>query len=564
MSRQMSSGPMVVLSDESQRTSGEDALSMNLTAAQAVGEAVRTTLGPRGMDKMLVDGSGNVVVTNDGVTLLEEMDIDHPAADTLVDVATTQEAEVGDGTTSAVVLASELLGEAEDLLEQDVHPSTIVEGYRTAAEVAVDALEEAAIDVDPDDEETLAQIASTAMTGKGAEASRELLSDLVVQGIRAATREDGVDEDGIIIRQFYGGSVDDSRFVPGILFDYNPSHQNMPRSATDADVLVYESSIEVAETEMDAEATVGNFEELGGYVEREKEQLEIAVEKVVDSGADVLVTSGGVDDYAQQLLAEADVMLFDRTDEEERERIANATGGNRVTDLNTMTADDLGFVGTLEQETIREHTFRRQAAKEKTMVFDDLPTGEYGTILLRGGTEHVIDEVERAIEDAVGVATAAVEDGAILPGGGAPEVEVSLALREAASGVEGRQQLAVEAFAEAIEEGPTVLAENAGHDAIDAMVELTASHDEGNTTTGIDAETGEIVDMLESGVVEPLRVKTTAVNAALDASSTILRIDDVISAGDLSVGDDEEDEGPPGGGAPGGMGGMGGGMGGMM
>jgi thermosome len=556
---------MVVLSDESQRTSGDDALSMNLAAAQAVGETVRTTLGPRGMDKMLVDESGNVVVTNDGVTLLEEMDVDHPAADTLIDVATTQEAEVGDGTTSAVVLASALLEEAEDLLEQDVHPSTIVGGYRTATEVALEALEDLAIDVEPDDADTIAEIAATAMTGKGAEQARGLLSDLVVRGVRAATREDGtVDEDAIIIRQFYGGSIDDSRFLSGILFDHLPCHQNMPREQYDADVLVYEDDIEVTELETDAEATVGSFDEYGGYVEREQGELEEKVDKIVEAGVDVLVTEGGIDDYAQQLLVEAGITAFSRIDDYKRERIAKATGGSLVGNLDVLSEEHLGFVGSLEREVIREYTFRRQADKEKTMVFTDLPTGEYGTILLRGSTEHVLDEVERAVEDAVGVATAAVEDGAVLPGGGAPEIAVSLALREAASGVEGREQLAVEAYAEAIEEAPTVLAENAGHDAIDALVELTASHDEGDETTGIDAETGEIVDMLEAGVVEPLRVKTTAVNSALDASTTILRIDDVISAGDLSVEDDDEgDEGGPPGGA-GGMGGMGGGMGGMM
>ncbi len=567
MSRQMSNGPMVVLSDESQRTSGDDALSMNLAAAQAVGEAVRTTLGPRGMDKMLVDESGNVVVTNDGVTLLEEMDVDHPAADTLIDVATTQESEVGDGTTSAVVLASALLTEAEDLLESDVHPSTVVAGYRTATDVALDALEALAIDVEPDDAETITEIAATAMTGKGAEQERDLLASLVVDAIHAATREDGsVDEDAIVVRQFYGGSVDDSRFVPGVLFDHEPPHTNMPRNQSDANVLVYEGDIELAELETDAEATVGSFEEYGGYVERERSQLEEMVQQVANHGTDVLVADGGIDDYAQQLLADAGITAFRRIDDEERGRIAAATGGNQVGSLDTLSADDLGHVGSVEQEVIREYSFGRQGDREKTMVFRDLPTGEFGTVLLRGSTEHVLDEVERGVEDAVGVATAAVEDGSVLPGGGAPEVAVSLALREAASGVEGREQLAVEAYAEAIEEAPTVLAENAGHDAIDALVELTASHDEGNETTGIDAETGDVVDMLEAGVVEPLRVKTTAVTSALDASGTILRIDDVISAGDLSVEDDEDDDagGPGGPGGAGGMGGMGGGMGGMM
>jgi chaperonin GroEL (HSP60 family) len=537
---------------------------MNLTAAQAVGDAVRTTLGPRGMDKMLVDESGNVVITNDGVTLLEEMDVDHPAADTVVDVATTQEAEVGDGTTSAVVLVAELLAEAEDLLERDIHPTTVVSGYRQAADVAVEALEEQAIDVDPDDEETLEQIAATAMTGKGAEAQRDLLSSLVVRGVRAATREGPtVDDDAVIVRQFYGGSMDQSRFVPGILFDHTPANQNMPREQEDADVLVYDGDIEVTELEVDAEAQVSDFDELDEFVQSEQGELEEAVERIVETGADVLVTDGGIDDYALQLLAEAGVTAFYRIDDDERRRVAEATGAVQVGTLDVLSGEHLGHVGRLRQEVIREFTVRRAADKEKTMVFDDLPTGEFGTVLLRGGTEHVLDEVERAVEDAVGVVSASVEYGAVLPGGGAPEVSAAGALREAAGGVEGREQLAVEAFADAMEAGPTVLAENAGHDAIDALVELTARHDDGDDAVGVDAGTGEVVDMLEQGVVEPLRVKTTAVSSALDATTTVLRIDDVISAGDLSVGDDEEEDGggPPGGaGGMGGMGGMGGAM----
>ncbi|QLH85052.1 thermosome subunit alpha [Halosimplex pelagicum] len=560
----MADGPMVVLSDESQRTSGEDARSMNLEAGRAVAETIRTTLGPRGMDKMLVDQGGNVVVTNDGVTLLEEMDVDHPAADMVVDVATTQEEEVGDGTTSAVILAGALLGNAEELLEQDIHPTSIVAGYRHAAETVTEVFEDIATEVDPDDTEVLEQVAGTAMTGKGAETAKDLLSSMVVSAVRAAVREDGtVDQDAVDVRQFYGASIDDSEFVDGILFDIEPVHQNMSRDLDDANVLVYEGDIEVSETEVGAEASVGDMGDLQGFVEREQSELADKVDAIVEAGADVVLADGGIDEYAAELLVENGITAFRRVDDDKRQRVAAATGAERVGDLKLLTADHLGHAGSVSERVIRDVTVRRQADHESTVVFGDLPEEGVGTILLRGGTEHVLDEVERAVVDSIGVVSAAIEDGYVLPGGGAPEIEASLALREEADSVEGREQLAVEAFAEAFEDGPRTLAENAGHDAIDALVDMTARHDAGDVNVGIDADTGELVEMFEDGVVEPLRVKTTAVNSAVDASTMILRIDDVISAGDLSVGGEDEDEGGAGG-PPGGMGGMGGGMGGMM
>ncbi|MFC7142703.1 thermosome subunit alpha [Halosimplex aquaticum] len=562
----MADGPMVVLSDESQRTSGEDARSMNLEAGRAVAETIRTTLGPRGMDKMLVDQGGNVVVTNDGVTLLEEMDVDHPAADMIIDVATTQEAEVGDGTTSAVILAGALLSNAEDLLEQDIHPTSIVAGYRHAAEAVLDVFEDMATEVDPDDEEILKQVAGTAMTGKGAEAEKELLSSMVVSAVQAAVRDDGtVDQDAVVVRQFYGASIDDSEFVDGVLFDIEPVSQNMAREHEDANVLIYEGAIEVSETNVGAEATVGNMDELQGFVEREQSELADMVDRIAATGADIVLADGGIDEYAAERLAKEGITAYRRVDDDKRERLAQATGATRVGDLETVSEDDLGFAGTVSERVIRDLTVRRQADHESTTVFSDLPTEGVGTIVLRGGTEHVLDEVERAVVDSIGVVSAAIEDGSVLPGGGAPEIEAALALREEADSVEGREQLAVEAFAEAFEDGPRTLAENAGHDAIDALVDMTARHDGGDVNVGIDADTGELVEMFEDGVVEPLRVKTTAVDSAVDAATMIIRIDDVISAGDLSVGDDEEEAGgggPPGG--AGGMGGMGGGMGGMM
>ncbi len=536
----MANGPMAVLSDESQRTAGDDARSMNLEVARAVAEAVRTTLGPKGMDKMLIDDGGNVIVTNDGVTLLEEMDVDHPAADMLVEVASTQEADVGDGTTTAAIAGGELLSAAEELLDDGLHPTTIVGGYREAAAIVEETLDDIAIPVDVDDDETLRRLAETAMTGKGAETDKSQLGKFVVEGVRAATREDGsVDRDAVVVRTFDGRTVEDSSFFSGIMFDQNPANKKMPTEQSDADVLVYDGEIEVSEAGVEPESTVSSFDQYDSFVQRERDEIEGNVETIVESGADVVLVAEGTDDLAEGLLADEGITVFNRVDEEERDRIASATGATRVTDLDDLTPEDLGYVGRLEQERIRTPTYKHQAPPEKSTFFDDLPVGETGTILLRGGTDHALDEIERAVGDSIDVLVTAIEEGEILPGAGAPEMELSLALRRGADGIEGREQLAVEAFADAIEAIPRTLAENAGHDVVDALVELRASHDGGNRSAGLDADSGEIVDALEAGIVEPRRVKSTALGSAVDAATMILRIDDVVSAGDLSTGGDE-------------------------
>ena len=489
------------------------------------------------MDKMLVDDGGDVVVTNDGVTLLEEMDIDHPAAEMVVEVAETQEAEVGDGTTSAVVLAGELLSVAEDLVERGVHPSSIVSGYRHAAGVADDLLAELATTVDADDTETLERIAGTAMTGKGAENAREHLAGLVVEAVRAGVREDGsVDRDAVSVASFPGGALADSRFVHGAMVDKSPPHDDMPRSLRDAKVLVYEGGIEVSELSADANATVSDFDEVTALVERERGELRDAVDCIVDAGANVVLTEGGINDRAQALLANEGVLALRRVDDEDRRRVVAATGATPVGDLENLSPENLGAAGRVEQEQIRQFGYTAKAEPERTIVFDDVAAGESGTVLLRGGTEHVLEEVERAVEDSIGVVVAALEDGTVLPGAGAPEMELSLALREEADSLDGREQLAVEAFADALEAGPRTLAENAGGDPIDAMVELKAAHDRGERAAGLDEEAGETVDALDAGVVEPLRVKRTAVGSATEAATMILRIDDIVTADDLSTG----------------------------
>ncbi|ADB62521.1 thermosome [Haloterrigena turkmenica DSM 5511] len=558
MAQQMGNQPLIVLSEDSQRTSGKDAQSMNIQAGKAVAESVRTTLGPKGMDKMLVDSTGNVIVTNDGVTLLSEMEIDHPAADMIVEVAETQEDEVGDGTTSAVVIAGELLSQAEELLDQDIHATTLAQGYRQAAEEATEALEEVAIDVEEDDDEILEQIAATAMTGKGAESARDLLSRLVVEAVQAVADDDGVDTDNIKVEKVVGGSIENSELVEGVIIDKERVSDSMPYFAEDADVAIIDGDLEIKETEIDAEVNVTDPDQLEQFLEQEEQQLKEMAEGIAAAGADVVFVDGGIDDMAQHYLAQEGIIAVRRVKASDQSQLARATGATPVSSVDDLTEDDLGFAGSVAQKEI---------AGDQRIFVEDVDDAKAVTLILRGGTDHVIDEVDRAIEDSLGVVRTTLEDGKVVAGGGAPEVDLSLSLRDYADSVGGREQLAVEAFADALEVIPRTLAENAGLDPIDSLVELRADHDAGDTSSGLDAYTGDTIDMAEEGVYEPLRVKTQAIESATEAAVMLLRIDDVIAAGDLAVADDDDDEDMPAGGPGGmggGMGGMGGGMGGMM
>ena len=553
--QQMGNQPLIVLSEDSQRTSGKDAQSMNIQAGKAVAESVRTTLGPKGMDKMLVDSTGNVIVTNDGVTLLSEMEIDHPAADMIVEVAETQEDEVGDGTTSAVVVSGELLSQAEDLLEQDIHATTLAQGYRQAAEEATAALEEIAIDVDADDTDVLEQIAATAMTGKGAENARDLLARLVVEAVQSVADEDDVDTDNIKVEKVTGSSIENSELVEGVIVDKERVSDNMPYFAEDASVAIVDGDLEIQETEIDAEVNVTDPDQLEQFLEQEEKQLRGMVDKLVDVGADVVFCQKGIDDMAQHYLAQEGILAVRRAKKSDMKALARSTGGRLVSNIDDITEDDLGFAGSVSQKPI--------AGEEKIFV-EDVDDARAVTLILRGGTEHVVDEVERAVEDSLGVVRTTLEDGQVLPGGGAPEIALALGLRDFADSVDGREQLAIEAFADAVDVIPRTLAENAGLDPIDSLVELRSRQAE-DSTSGLDAYTGDVIDMESEGVVEPLRVKTQAIESATEAAVMILRIDDVIAAGDLKGGssDDDDDDAPGGPGGAGGMGGMGGGMGGM-
>ena len=563
MAQQMGNQPLIVLSEESQRTSGKDAQSMNITAGKAVAESVRTTLGPKGMDKMLVGDTGSVVVTNDGVTILDEMDIEHPAANMIVEVAQTQEDEVGDGTTTAVVISGELLAKAEDLLDQDIHATILAQGYRQAAEKAKEILEDMAIEVDEDDTDILEQIAATAMTGKGAENAKDTLASLVVDAVRAVADDEGIDTDNIKVEKVVGGSIDESELVEGVIVDKERVHDNMPYAVEDADVALLDTAIEVPETELDTEVNVTDPDQLQQFLDQEEKQLQEMVDNLQEAGADVVFCQKGIDDMAQHYLAQEGILAVRRGKKSDINALARSTGARVISNIDDATEEDLGFAGSVAEKDI---------GCDQRIFVEDVEDAKAVTMILRGGTDHVVDEVERAIEDSLGVVSVTLEDGQVLPGGGAPETQLALGLRDYADSVGGREQLAVEAFADAIDVVPRTLAENAGLDPIDSLVELRSQHDGGSTTSGLDAYTGEVVDMEDDGVVEPLRVKTQAVESATEAAVMILRIDDVIAAGDLKGGgSDDDDEGPPAGGpggAPGGMGGgmggMGGGMGGMM
>src|SRR6056297_178054 len=546
--QQMGNQPMIVLSEESQRTSGKDAQSMNITAGTAVAEAVRTTLGPKGMDKMLVDNSGSVVVTNDGVTILDEMDIEHPAANMIVEVAQTQEDEVGDGTTTAVVISGELLSKAEELLDQDIHATILAQGYRQAAEKAKEILEDNAIDVEADDTETLEKVAGTAMTGKGAESSKDLLGELVVRAVQSVADDDGtVDTDNIQIETVVGGATDESELVEGVIIDKERVHDNMPFAVEDADIALLDTAIEVPETELDTEVNVTDPDQLQQFLDQEEAQLKEYVDQIAETGADVVICQKGIDDMAQHYLAQEGILAVRRAKKSDIEALSRSTGARIVSNIADIETDDLGFAGSVAQKDV---------AGDERIFVEDVEDAKAVTMILRGGTEHVADEVERAIEDSLGVVAATLEDGKVLPGGGAPETQLALGLRDYADSVGGREQLAVEAFADAIDVIPRTLAENAGLDPIDSLVDLRSQHDAGDNLVGLNAYTGDVEDMSDE-VVEPLRVKTQAVESATEAAVMILRIDDVIAAGDLKGGgSDDEDEGPAGGpgGAPGGMG----------
>ena len=531
--------PVLILPEGTNRFLGRDAQRMNILAGKVLAETVRTTLGPKGMDKMLVDSLGDIVVTNDGVTILKEMDIEHPAAKMLVEVAKTQEDEVGDGTTTAVIIAGELLKKAENLLDQDIHPTIVAMGYRQAAEKAQEILNVIAIDVD--DRETLLKVAMTAMTGKGTEKAREPLAELVVAAVKQVEDNGDIDKDHIKIEKKDGATIDDSVMVNGVIIDKEPVHPGMPKKVEDARIALLNSAIEVKETEVDAEIRITDPAQMQAFIEQEEQMIKGMVDKIADAGATVLFCQKGIDDLAQHYLAKEGIMAVRRVKKSDMEKLARATGATVVTNIEDLSNDDLGLAGSVAEKRI---------SGEEMIFVEECKDPKSVTLLIRGSTEHVVDEIERAVEDAIGVVAATIEDGKVVAGGGAAEISIARGLKDYADSISGREQLAVSAFAEALEVVPKTLAENAGMDSIDALVDLRAAHEK-SLYMGLDVFKGEVTDMYRAGVIEPHRVKKQAIQSAAEAAEMILRIDDVIAS--TSAGKEPDMGGMEG---MGGMGGM--------
>jgi len=543
---QLGGQPVLILPEGTLRQQGRGAQSANIAAAKAVADAIRTTLGPRGMDKMLVDSIGDIVITNDGVTILEEMEIEHPAAKMMVEVSKTQAEEVGDGTTTAVVIAGELLKRAGDLLEQEIHPTVITRGFKLAKDEALRVLEEISTPVTIEDTEMLKKIAITSMSGKSMEKASPVIAELVVNAIKEVAEKEGdkvvVDIDNIKREKKHGGSAEDTELIRGIVLDKEVVHPAMPKQVKYAKIALVDAALEIKETETDAQIRITSPDQMQAFVEQEQRMLRQMVDKVVASGANVLLSQKGIDDIAQHYLAKKGIAAARRVKKSDIEALAKATGGRIVTSLDDLSSDDLGYAKLVEEKKI---------GGDQMIFVRDCKDPKAVTILVRGSTDHVVDEVDRSIEDAIGALASAVEVGKVVYGAGSPEAELARRLKKFSEGFSGREQLAILSFAESMEVIPRALAENAGLDPIDVLVGLRAAHDQGNINHGVLLEDGGVGDASEVGVVEPLKVKTQAIKSASEAAEMILRIDDIISASGLSKGGAGRMPSMPPGGMPG-------------
>jgi len=539
----MGNTPILILREGTKRDRGKDAQYNNITAARTIADAVRSSLGPRGMDKMLVDSMGDVVITNDGVTILKEIDVEHPAAKMLVEVAKTQDEECGDGTTTAVILAGELLKKAVDLIDANVHPTIIAGGYRKAAEKAVEVLGSIAMDVGVDDKKMLMKIAMTSMISKAVSASREHMAELAVEAVSTvAEKTDGkytVDLDNIQVVKKQGGSMEDTELIQGIIVDKEPVHPAMPKRIEEAKIALIDAALEIKKTEIDAKIEITDPSQLQAFLDEEEKMLRKMVSQIKEVGANVVFCQKGIDDLAQHFLAKENIFAVRRVKKSDMEKLSKATGATIVNKLSELEEQDLGKADLVEVRRIQddEMTFVTGCKNPKAV-----------SILIRGGTEHVVDEIERSLEDALNVVAVTIEDGKMVTGGGSVAVELAMRLREYAASVGGREQIAIDAFASALEVIPTALAENAGLDPIDILIELRKAHKAGEAYAGVNVYTGKVVDMVKEDVLEPFRVGKQAINSATDAAVMILRIDDVIAA---------KGGGGKGPGGPGGPGGMG-------
>jgi thermosome len=538
--------PIILLKEGTKREQGKDATKNNINAAKAISDAVRSTLGPRGMDKMLVDSMGDVVITNDGVTILKEMDVEHPGAKMIIETAKTQDEECRDGTTTAVVLTGEFLKRSEELIDQNVHPTLITSGFRMALEFALDILNNLAEPIKPEDVEMLRNIAITAMTGKSAEVIKDHLANIAVSAVKKVMEKDNghitVDFDNIMLVKKQGGNVQNTELIDGIILDKERVHSGMPKTVKNAKIVLLNAALEVKKTEVDAKIQITSPAQLQDFLNEEEKMLNNMVEKIKATGANVVICQKGIDDLPQHFLAKAGIYAIRRAKQSDMKKLAKATGARIVYSIHDLSKDDFGKADLVEEKKI---------ADDQMTYITGCKDAKAISILIRGGTEHVVDELERSLNDALGVVAIALEDEKILVGGGATPMELSQQLRDYASTVGGREQLAIEAFASSIEIIPRTLAENAGLDMINTLIDLRKAHKNGKKYMGLNVFDGKVTDMKKLKIIEPIRVMKQALQGATETAIMILRIDDVI-ASKSGIG------GPGGGMPPGGPGGMGG------
>ncbi len=517
----MSEKPVVLMPEDVQRILGKDAQRNNILAAKMVAEIVKTTLGPKGMDKMLVSPTGDIIITNDGVTILDEMQIEHPAARMMVEIAKTQESEVGDGTTTAVMFAGKLLENAEKLLDKKIHASVITKGYRLAVEKSQEILKEISLRITPEDDDVLKQIAMTAMTGKGAEGSKEKFAEIIVKAVKQIQNEGKIDLKDIKIEKSKGDGIQDTELISGIVLDKEKVSADMPGVINDAKIALIDFPLELKNPEIDTKVSISSPEQLQSFINQEEEAIKNMIKKVKMSGANAVFCQKGIDDFAQYLLSKEGIYACRRVAKSDMEKMSKATGGKIVSNLNELSPLELGNAQVVEEAKQGEDvlTYIKGCQNPKAL-----------TILIRGGTEHVIDEVERAIKDGLGDVISSLKTGLVVPGGGAIEIELAKRLRHFGQSLSGREQLAVEEFASALEVIPITLAENAGIDPIDVLTELKSRHDAGEKNAGLNLFTNKIENVLETRIIEPYKIKSQAINSASDVAIMILRIDDVIAS----------------------------------
>lgn len=519
--------PIVLMPEDIQRIMGKDAQRNNILAARMVSEMVKTTLGPKGMDKMLVSPTGDIIVTNDGVTILEEMQIEHPAAKMMVDIAKTQESEVGDGTTTAVMIAGKLLENAEKLLDKKIHPTVITRGYGLAATKCQEILKDISFKISSQDADVLKNIASTAMTGKGAEGFKEKFADIIVKAVLQVQNNGNVDLSDIKIEKSKGDGIQDTKLISGIVLDKEKVSADMPAEIKNARIALIDFPLEIKNPEIDTKISISSPDQLQGFIEQEERTIKSMVSRVSESGANVILCQKGIDDFAQYLLSKAGVYACRRVAKSDMEKIARATSGKIVSNLHELSSAELGMAETVKEVKHGDDTLT---------YIEGCRNPKALTILIHGGTSHVIDEIERAIKDGLGDVVSSLKSGLIVPGGGAIEIEIARRLRMYGQSLKGREQLAIEEFASALEFIPTTLAENAGMDPIDILTELKAKHDAGDMNAGLNLFTNKVEDVLRARIIEPYKIKSQAINSASEVAIMILRIDDVIASGSSGAG----------------------------